>query len=228
MVKRRGRLMLPSSRTPEGLPQRCPVCGNEVRIEPSAPPGDAPCPFCGCLLWFAAATTPSRTAVEHIAAAPAVQPPVPIGLASSMLHYEVLWSASGTVTGMGIGLLDRSVLLGVLWAAVSVAFGVLGIPRIARLAERLIATRRCFWRDVVLGWVLVPGPIAACFAGLLPPFLWDWPGSAFESCLLGLAVGPIFAAVEGLVIVCVLVVGIWAFTGKRLDLMQSGPASPAP
>src|SRR5262245_11621993 len=41
-----------SSRTPEGLPNKCPLCGNELRIEPSNPPGDAPCPSCGHLLWF--------------------------------------------------------------------------------------------------------------------------------------------------------------------------------
>lgn len=41
-----------ASRTPEGVPNRCPVCGNEVKIEPSTPAGDAPCPHCGTLLWF--------------------------------------------------------------------------------------------------------------------------------------------------------------------------------
>src|SRR6516162_4115265 len=41
-----------SSRTPEGQPNECPICGNALRIEPSRPPGDAPCPFCGSLLWF--------------------------------------------------------------------------------------------------------------------------------------------------------------------------------
>ena len=44
--------MIPSSRTPEGQPNRCHVCGHEVRIEPSTPPGDATCPSCGSLLWF--------------------------------------------------------------------------------------------------------------------------------------------------------------------------------
>lgn len=44
--------MNPASRTPEGEPNRCPVCGKEVRLEPSRPPGDAPCPNCGHLLWF--------------------------------------------------------------------------------------------------------------------------------------------------------------------------------
>src|SRR5262249_32761549 len=41
-----------SSRTPEGLPQRCPLCGADIRLEPSEPIGDAPCPHCGCLVLF--------------------------------------------------------------------------------------------------------------------------------------------------------------------------------
>jgi acyl carrier protein len=41
-----------SSRTPEGIPNRCPVCRAEVYIEPSQLAGDAPCPGCGTLLWF--------------------------------------------------------------------------------------------------------------------------------------------------------------------------------
>lgn len=45
--------MVISSRTPEGRPNQCPVCGSDVRIEPSDPAGDAPCPRCGHLLWFA-------------------------------------------------------------------------------------------------------------------------------------------------------------------------------
>lgn len=46
--------MVVSSRTPEGSPNRCPACGNAVRVEPSRPFGDAPCPSCGTLLWFVA------------------------------------------------------------------------------------------------------------------------------------------------------------------------------
>ena len=44
--------MVISSRTPEGSPNQCPVCGSTIRIEPSDPAGDAPCPNCGHLLWF--------------------------------------------------------------------------------------------------------------------------------------------------------------------------------
>lgn len=44
--------MTVSSRTPEGWPNRCPLCEAEIRLEPSLPFGDAPCPQCGVLLWF--------------------------------------------------------------------------------------------------------------------------------------------------------------------------------
>jgi hypothetical protein len=49
--------MNPASRTPEGEPNQCPICGREVRLEPSRPPGDAPCPNCGHLLWFPSLST---------------------------------------------------------------------------------------------------------------------------------------------------------------------------
>lgn len=45
--------MFISSRTPEGQPAHCPLCGSEFKIEPSRPAGDAPCPNCGHLLWLA-------------------------------------------------------------------------------------------------------------------------------------------------------------------------------
>src|SRR5262245_26887528 len=44
--------MMPATRTPEGYSGRCSVCGSEFTLEPSVPPGDAPCPNCGCLVWF--------------------------------------------------------------------------------------------------------------------------------------------------------------------------------
>jgi hypothetical protein len=41
-----------SSRTPEGMRNRCSLCGGEFRLEPSLDTFDAPCPYCGHLLWF--------------------------------------------------------------------------------------------------------------------------------------------------------------------------------
>lgn len=50
-----------SSRTPEGQPNQCPVCGNAVILEPSHPAGDAPCPHCGYLLFSCDPSVPSPT-----------------------------------------------------------------------------------------------------------------------------------------------------------------------
>lgn len=41
-----------ASRTPEGVPHHCPVCGKFAMLEPSDPGGDACCPNCGHLLWW--------------------------------------------------------------------------------------------------------------------------------------------------------------------------------
>ena len=49
-----------SSRTPEGEPNRCPVCHADIKVEPSLPFGDAPCPVCGHLLWFITLTPGTR------------------------------------------------------------------------------------------------------------------------------------------------------------------------
>ncbi len=43
-----------ASRTPEGLPARCPLCDAVTNLDFSEPGGDAPCPNCGCLLWKSA------------------------------------------------------------------------------------------------------------------------------------------------------------------------------
>src|SRR5262245_8332754 len=44
--------MKASARTPEGDPNRCAICGKTFALEPSDPPGDATCPYCGQLLWW--------------------------------------------------------------------------------------------------------------------------------------------------------------------------------
>ncbi len=57
--------MVISSRTPEGTPNRCPVCGNDLRLEPSWPNLDGPCPSCGHLLWFQRANVRGDERVER-------------------------------------------------------------------------------------------------------------------------------------------------------------------
>lgn len=41
-----------ASRTPEGEPLACSLCGKVAAMEVSNPPGDAICPSCGHLLWW--------------------------------------------------------------------------------------------------------------------------------------------------------------------------------
>jgi DNA-directed RNA polymerase subunit RPC12/RpoP len=54
-----------SSRTPEGRPNECPVCGHRLRLEPSTvPTADAPCPHCGSLVWFAPAGGAGRVVAD--------------------------------------------------------------------------------------------------------------------------------------------------------------------
>jgi hypothetical protein len=53
--------MVISSRTPEGDPNHCHVCGHDMRMEASRPAGDAPCPACGSLVWFSATYEPCKT-----------------------------------------------------------------------------------------------------------------------------------------------------------------------
>ena len=40
-----------SSRTPEGEPHCCRICGEVAALEVSEPSGDCVCPACGSLLW---------------------------------------------------------------------------------------------------------------------------------------------------------------------------------
>jgi hypothetical protein len=57
--------MLPSSRTPEGEPNRCVLCGQALRIEPSLDTLDAVCPHCGSLVWFSETAIPATEPVEQ-------------------------------------------------------------------------------------------------------------------------------------------------------------------
>jgi acyl carrier protein len=46
--------MMISSRTPEGVPSRCPLCAAEANVEYSDPGRDAACPSCGARLLLSA------------------------------------------------------------------------------------------------------------------------------------------------------------------------------
>jgi hypothetical protein len=53
IAKRRKQVTV-SSRTPEGLPGHCVLCGKDFQIEYSDPGNDATCPYCGHLTTLSA------------------------------------------------------------------------------------------------------------------------------------------------------------------------------
>ena len=59
-----------ASRTPEGFPIRCSICGIESSVDPSIPPGDAVCPACGSLVWSPSAFELLMKLCEHLGMAP--------------------------------------------------------------------------------------------------------------------------------------------------------------
>jgi hypothetical protein len=129
----------------------------------------------------------------------------------------IFWSCCAAASALGIALIDGSLIEAVLWLGMSKALAWLCLPPIVRLAERGSGDPKRFWLDVALGWALVPGPVVGCLFGLVSAPLWGWP-SAFLGCLVWFLLGPLVAAVEGLVIGGLLVGVVFACTGKRLDL----------
>lgn len=75
--------MLPSSRTPEGEPLRCAICGALNNVEVSRPPGDSTCPSCGAHAWLSELAqikteikSQIRTYVAELSALCRKEPPV--------------------------------------------------------------------------------------------------------------------------------------------------------
>jgi len=87
-----------STRTPEGTPNRCPVCGHAFRIESSRPFGDAPCPACGTLLWFVTEAAEARFFDPETAGL--------IELVASRLGVSAATVRAGRLDDLGLDSLD--------------------------------------------------------------------------------------------------------------------------
>jgi hypothetical protein len=214
-----------SSRTPDGLPNRCPVCGQAVRVEPSIPPGDAPCPFCGHLLWFdRPSVRPSTRVPQEATPAEASTsvwefPPLPRKKRPALDPDKLNWVLCGAIGALVILAADGGVLDALGWLTGSLAFGWAAHPRLIRWAERVSARCHCFWLDVVFGWGLGIGPPVGGLLGVCLPVLFGWPISAIVGGLIGLVVSPLLYSLEGLAIAGLVVIVGRVFFGRRLDLM---------
>jgi hypothetical protein len=118
--------MIISSRTPEGRRNHCAVCGSDLKIEPSDPTGDAPCPRCGHLLWF---TSEKLGDVNVVApASRLVRPESSNRLSDAVAWREVDLGRSSGDAGVTMGhlqssnRLSRFALLTMLWGSSLFAF----------------------------------------------------------------------------------------------------------
>lgn len=215
--------MIPASRTPEGTPKHCPLCGKPVCLEPSSfPTYDAPCPHCGQLLTFA--QTPVESLVPELAREPVWvlsptrrQPRTPEHDKAPFDTFDrVAWALAASVSTVFVGAND-GLIAASLWFAVIVAFSQLALPWIFRRARSITLAQERFYLGACFGWGLVPGPYVGVLFGVLWPWVYEWEISSFTGGLLGLIVGPCVAVVQGLVTVAILDVIVWFVTGTRLS-----------
>lgn len=190
------------------------MCGIVTRIDPSATTNDAPCPCCGHLLWIEPDMPARPTKLLAIADR------MPSGRHASFdVHNGVLifitkdWITSGAIAAILVGILDRSLFHAIAYLMANIAVGLLVLPIVARQEQK--PSR--FLRDVALGWAFVPGPVVGQIGGALTPAFLDIPVSAFVAALIGMVAGPVFAAVEGLIVVSLFVVGYRLLTGTWLS-----------
>jgi len=219
--------MKPSSRTPEGTPNRCPICGKSVRIEPSSfPTHDAPCPQCGHLLWFGDASdelvAPAlahdfATVRPHLARLSPPRPTPEYDDRPFSTFERVMWALIAAVSTMIVCSNDGLIFTTALWLLGTVTFGQLALPLMFRRAHDLVNCNENLYLGVVVGWGLVPGPFIGVIFGVLLPLIYDCGLSSFAGGLVGLIVGPCFAIVQGLVIVSIVDLTMWIVTGTSLS-----------
>jgi hypothetical protein len=57
--------MIPSSRTPEGEPLQCQICGAASKVDVSKPPSDTVCPSCGAHAWWANRVDTTKSQIRN-------------------------------------------------------------------------------------------------------------------------------------------------------------------
>jgi len=190
--------MLPSSRTPEGSPNRCPVCGNQVRIEPSTPPGDAPCPCCGHLLWFSPTSLPLPTRRRSSRSVP---PPTPVAVAYSVSTV----ACAGVLSGNGG-------FSWVVWLGIALVFGHYVLPLLAGTARNFWDAEDYRTLNQTTGWGILLGPMVGSLCGVVVPL----PITPFQGGIIGLATGSVLFST--ICITLILPVRLLADSWHRLSI----------
>jgi hypothetical protein len=141
---------------------------------------------------------------------------------------SIAWAVWGVVCAWIIGAADDSVASALLWSTGSIVIGDRVLPVLSRRAEVMSERYRWDLLDVVFGWGLGPGPLVGGFFGALVPLIWELPITTFQGGLIGLVLGPIVAAVEGLVVFSMVLIIWWAITGRMMPGTRLWPSDRAP
>jgi hypothetical protein len=215
-----------SSRMPEGTPSRCPICGHVALIMPSTfPTCDAPCPHCGSLMWFSTTPKPAllpRNVALEIPVTYAYEnrldglDPWPTSATKPIEWPDPMWLVLGAVSTLMVAWNDGLVLTTGLWLAVMLLYGQVISPWLHYQASYGFLRDVKFYLGVMLGWSIVAGPMAAAALGPLIPYMTGVDFPSYVGGIIGLIIFPPFAAVEGVVIVGMVDLAVWLWSGKSL------------
>ena len=130
------------------------------------------------------------------------------------------WIVNGLICSVIIAVADGSLVSAAIWVGATLTRAYYGMPAIVRKARKLFDSHKKFYLGVLLGWALYPGPLVGSFGGAILPFIWNLPISSFQGALLGLIVGPITAAVVGIVFATIVLGVAWLITRQWPDLTE--------
>lgn len=209
-----------SSRTPEGDSERCPVCGHIAIVELSSfPLTDATCPACGS--WLHESLCHYETKGIHERSFPqrwqnaSVSEEIPSAIERGEVP-QTMWVCASIGSSLLVADADHSAWRGIIWFAILMLFARCILPSLARQSISTIQRHDNFWLGAALGWAIVVGfPVGMCF-GVLLAWVYEWPGSAMMWGLVGLVIGPIGAALEGLVVAAIVVGVCLLVTGRNI------------
>lgn len=135
---------------------------------------------------------------------------------------RIAWAMISLVSAMVVWLHDASALTALLWLWGILAFSQLALPAMYRSASSALGENNLLCA-VVCGWAFVGMPVGVIL-GVLIPWAQGWELSSVAGGLIGLVIGPMLAAVEGVVIALSVDLLAWLITGRRLlrDSAQRG------
>ncbi len=209
-----------ASRTPEGEPSRCPICGHACTVEFSSfPTRDATCPCCGSLIM---ASTPSFEWQGTVTHAHTNRLHAVKGKATYTTFEEPLvggdfmWLVLGAISVMLVAWNDGLVPTTGWWLMGVFVFGQFVFPWLENRARYGFLRTENLYLGAMMGWAIVAGPMTAAVMGPLLPYTLGLDFPSYVGGLLAILFIPPFAAIQGVVIVGIVDLVVWLWSGKSL------------